>query len=333
MAGAPAPTRKYRVHPGRNRFPLGGRLVTSADNPLALVGSLALAAGLPGAWWAFNGRFLWAEWGGKGKAAVLVFAYVVLVMWTSMVRTAFTDPGILPRELDPAPARKWVVHSDAQGDAPEGEWQVEGRWLRVRGGGVVASKWCETCHTYRPPRTSHCRLCDNCVERTDHHCAFLNNCIGQRNYLSFIAFLASAVLAGAYSIAFSAYHISQRASASQLREWDSIGSIAVLVATFVFLVPVAGLAGYHAKLVLTNRTTIEMLRPAAARAAVSPLTFEPVESNPWARHTWRANVAAVLCTPGALAGRESWIDPRGWAEPDEREVASTGKRGISAGRV
>lgn len=64
-----------------------------------------------------------------------------------------------------------------------------------------------------------------------------------------------------YALAFSAYHISQRAaSASELRQWDTIGAIVVLVATVAFLVPVAGLAGYHAKLVLTNRTTIEMVR-------------------------------------------------------------------------
>ncbi|GAA5894638.1 hypothetical protein JCM8208_006032 [Rhodotorula glutinis] len=318
------PLRNYRLYAGRSRWLCGGRFVTGGDSALPLVGSLAVAVVLPAAWWTFNGRFLWESWGGKGKAGVLVFVYVVLVMWTSMLKTAFSDPGILPRNLDPSPPRKWVLRSTSgggEGSASDGEWQVEAKWIRVKDGGVVASKWCETCKTYRPPRTSHCRLCDNCVERTDHHCAFLNACIGQRNYLSFIAFLLSAVVAGLYSLAFSAYHISRRASASQLRQWDTIGAIVVLVATFAFLVPVGGLAAYHARLVWTNRTTIEMLRPAIARAALSPLTSEPVSANPWTRRSGMRNVLAVLCAPGALAGRESWVDARGWAGRDEREEA------------
>ncbi|GJN94078.1 hypothetical protein Rhopal_007142-T1 [Rhodotorula paludigena] len=285
------PLRNYELHPrSSSRFLCGGRALTSRDTALPFGASLAVAVALPALWWAFSAQFLWDLLGPGGKASVFVFAYVVLVMWSSMLRTALADPGIVPRDLDPSPARKWVSRSHILQHEPgailpaedEGENSGGGEWR-------VEQKWC----------------------------------IGRRNYLPFLAFLAASLVSGCYALAFSAWHIYRRSTleptAGWAARWDTVGSFVVIGLTTACLVPLAGLAAYHARLCLTNRTTIEMLRPAASRAALSPLTSEPVLSNPWALSSAWRNFVFVACTPGAVAGRESWIDARGWAGRDARE--------------
>ena len=57
------------------------------------------------------------------------------------------------------------------------------------GGFMKKIKFCETCILYRPPKTSHCKYCDSCVEGFDHHCFWIGNCIGKNNYHDFFNFL------------------------------------------------------------------------------------------------------------------------------------------------
>ena len=58
-----------------------------------------------------------------------------------------------------------------------------GHFLRV--------KYCTTCGVYRPNRTSHCGICNNCVERFDHHCPWVNNCVGKGNFAYFFLFVST----------------------------------------------------------------------------------------------------------------------------------------------
>ncbi|UZJ51409.1 hypothetical protein CBS101457_000729 [Exobasidium rhododendri] len=340
--------RRYKGLQGSNRFFLQGLIMTSDDNPFPFLGSLVIMVVLPVLWFIFVAPFTWHH---ISPAPVVIFAYIWAIAISSMCVTAWRDPGVLPRDLDPDPP--CTAGENGKRIGLEDPLAVPlPRIVRVRNGTDLKVKWCDTCGTYRPPRSSHCRVCDNCVENIDHHCTFLNTCIGRRNYFSFFAFLMAAILSCFIALIFSILHIYYltRPVTSPLpgggfgegKNFGQALKATPLSAVIFFLVigvmvPLLTLFGYHARLISMNRTTVEQIRINTTKtysekpsydddaAAHSPSTRPSCfkmgipgrDPNPFAHQTIFRNVKVALLRPMTA---HSWIDRYHLQQHDDRRV-------------
>lgn len=259
--------RVYQTWKGSNRFCCGGRLIFGPDARSLLLTVFLIVTPVI-LFCTFVSQRLFHEFDDHvGIIIVAISAVFTLYIVILLFLTSGRDPGIIPRSLHPP-----EPEDEADGSNLSADWSGSRisapslpptKDVTVRGM-VVKVKYCQTCMLYRPPRCSHCSICNNCVERFDHHCPWVGQCIGKRNYRFFFMFISSTTLLCLYVFAFCWVNISKTMDEYQCDLWRALAkspmSGILIVYTFIAAWFVGGLTGFHLYLIITNQTTYENFR-------------------------------------------------------------------------
>ncbi|KAL6996890.1 putative protein S-acyltransferase 7 [Sarracenia purpurea var. burkii] len=279
--------RTYQTWKGSNVFFLQGRFIFGPDARSVLLTIFLIVAPVA-VFCVFVARKLMDDF--SHHLGILIM--VVVVVFTLydlglLLMTSGRDPGIIPRNAHPPEPEIY------DGNAEIGTGQTpQFRLPRVKdvvvNGVTVKIKYCDTCMLYRPPRCSHCSICNNCVERFDHHCPWVGQCIGLRNYRFFFMFVSSSTLLCIYVFGFCWVYIKRIMDSESTSIWKAMiktpASIALIIYTFIAVWFVGGLTVFHSYLMSSNQSTYENFRYRYDRRA-----------NPYNRGVIE-NIKEIFCT-------------------------------------
>eukprot|EP00760_Papus_ankaliazontas_P035249 PhM_4_TR7704/c0_g1_i1/m.34212/K16675/ZDHHC9_14_18; palmitoyltransferase ZDHHC9/14/18 len=120
--------------------------------------------------------------------------------------------------------------------------------------------WCGTCELFRPPRSSHCVICDVCILGYDHHCGVLGCCVGHYNlryFVGFVFFTASLALAVLVAIVFANFTCAVSPTAGHM---FTAASLMLAVFCVYIAIGLCGVSGYYTYLICRDRTYKEEFR-------------------------------------------------------------------------
>jgi len=272
---------------GNSQVFCGGRLLSGPDGRSA--GATTLMVLVPSIVWQVSVGSWYTERHGAFVAACAGLCAVASLVL--LLATAFTDPGIVPRQKDYTEQHDLVTGVQrAKQPARYYDVVIRGHPLKL--------KYCVTCNVYRPPRCTHCSVCENCVERFDHHCPWIGNCVGRRNYWLFFCFVSATGFLNVFSLVTASSLLAIRGQELK-REWGCDNAtaftgtlrshpLAVALAVYCTLLVwfTIGLCAYHSYLIATNQTTYEQIKGLYAGSG-----------NPFHRGSTSANCGDALCAP------------------------------------
>uniref|UniRef100_A0A9J8B8G8 Palmitoyltransferase n=2 Tax=Cyprinidae TaxID=7953 RepID=A0A9J8B8G8_CYPCA len=324
--------RKWQVFPGRNKFYCNGRIMMAKQTGVFYL-TMVLILVTSGLFFAFDCPFLASN---LTPAIPAIGGVLFVFVMGMLLRASFSDPGVLPRATPEEAADIERQIDITNGPSGPGYRPPPRTREVVINGQTVKLKYCFTCKIFRPPRASHCSLCDNCVERFDHHCPWVGNCVGRRNYRFFYLFILSLSLLTIFIFAFVITHVILNAlwkplALNTVADFEAVQKDPTglaflvlsktalldilslkLVVCFFSIWSIVGLSGFHTYLISSNQTTNEDIKGSWSSKRGKG------NYNPYSYGNFITNCCAALCGPLP----PSLIDRRGFVQPDTPQPAA-----------